>query len=29
MQPDPPKWFYNEFLDRLGFDRLTIEGSPR
>ena len=27
-QPDPPKWFYNEFLDRLGFDRLTIEGSP-
>ena len=27
-QPDPPKWFYSEFLDRLGFDRLTIEGSP-
>ncbi|MDF7825778.1 hypothetical protein P4B35_17245 [Pontiellaceae bacterium B12227] len=26
-QPDPPKWFYSEFLDRLGFDRLTIEGS--
>lgn len=24
-QPDPPKWFYAEFLDRLGFDRLTIE----
>lgn len=28
-QPDPPKWFYRQFLDRLGFDRLTIEGSPR
>lgn len=28
-QPDAPKWFYAEFLDRLGFDRLTIEGSPR
>jgi hypothetical protein len=26
-QPDPPQWFYREFLDRLGFDRLTIEGS--
>lgn len=26
-QPDPPKWFYREFLDRLGFDRLAIEGS--
>jgi len=26
-QPDPPKWFYSEFLDRLGFDRLTIEGA--
>lgn len=26
-QPDPPKWFYSEFLDRLGFDRLTIESS--
>lgn len=26
-QPDPPQWFYGEFLDRLGFDRLTIEGS--
>ena len=25
-QPDPPKWFYSEFLDRLGFDRLAIEG---
>lgn len=25
-QPDPPKWFYAEFLDRLGFDRLAIEG---
>lgn len=25
-QPDPPKWFYDEFLDRLGFDRLAIEG---
>ena len=28
-QPDPPQWFYREFLDRLGFDRLTIEGSGR
>ena len=28
-QPDPPKWFYAEFLDRLGFDRITIEGSAR
>lgn len=28
-QPDPPRWFYREFLDRLGFDRLAIEGSPR
>jgi hypothetical protein len=28
-QPDPPKWFYSGFLDRIGFDRLTIEGSPR
>ncbi len=28
-QPDPPQWFYGEFLDRLGFDRLTIEGSGR
>ncbi len=27
-QPDPPSWFYREFLDRLGFDRLTIEGGP-
>lgn len=27
-QPDPPKWFYNEFLDRLGFDRLTIASTP-
>ncbi len=26
-QPDPPPWFYTEFLDRIGFDRLTIEGS--
>lgn len=26
-QPDPPAWFYGEFLDRLGFDRLTIEGA--
>jgi len=26
-QPDPPQWFYHEFLDRLGFDRLTIEGT--
>ncbi|MEE9368445.1 MAG: hypothetical protein V3V05_06230 [Pontiella sp.] len=26
-QPDAPSWFYREFLDRLGFDRLTIEGS--
>jgi len=25
MQSDPPKWFYAEFLDRLGFDRLAIE----
>ncbi|MCK4564845.1 MAG: hypothetical protein KAU94_09245 [Verrucomicrobia bacterium] len=22
---DPPKWFYSDFLDKLGFDRLTIE----
>jgi len=22
---DPPTWFYHEFLDRLGFDRITIE----
>lgn len=22
---DPPKWFYSEFLDRLGFDRLAIQ----
>lgn len=28
-QPDPPKWFYSEFLDPLGFDRLAIEGSVR
>jgi len=28
-QPDPPRWFYSEFLDRLGFDRLAIESSPR
>jgi len=28
-QPDPPKWFYGEFLDRLGFDRLTIESTIR
>lgn len=28
-QPDPPKWFYGEFLDKLGFDRLAIEGSLR
>lgn len=27
-QPDPPQWFYREFLDRLGFDRITIEGVP-
>jgi hypothetical protein len=24
-QPDPPKWFYSEFLDKLGFDRMAIE----
>lgn len=28
-QPDPPSWFYREFLDRLGFDRLAIEGALR
>ncbi len=28
-QPDPPKWFYADFLDRLGFDRLTIENPHR
>lgn len=28
-QPDPPKWFYGQFLDRLGFDRMAIEGAPR
>lgn len=22
---DPPTWFYSEFLDKLGFDRMTIE----
>ena len=22
---DPPAWFYSDFLDKLGFDRLTIE----
>lgn len=22
---DPPSWFYKDFLDKLGFDRLTIE----
>ncbi|VGO17229.1 hypothetical protein PDESU_05825 [Pontiella desulfatans] len=26
-QPDPPKWFYREFLDRLGFDRMAIEAT--
>ncbi len=26
-QPDPPMWFYREFLDRLGFDRVVNEGS--
>ncbi len=28
-QPDPPQWFYREFLDRLGFDSLAIEGANR
>lgn len=22
---DPPQWFYSDFLDKLGFDRMTIE----
>jgi len=26
QQPEPPDWFYSEFLDQLGFDRLAIEG---
>ncbi len=29
QQPDPPKWFYGEFLDKLGFDRMAIEGLAR
>lgn len=24
-QPDPPEWFYSQFLDPLGFGRLSIE----
>lgn len=29
MEADPPAWFYSEFLDKLGFDRLTIQrGTP-
>ncbi len=29
IESEPPAWFYHEFLDKLGFDRLTIKRSAR